>query len=45
MEAGKMTDGLIYADETYKLIGLCMKVHRELGDFAESSFVYRRLIN
>lgn len=24
-------DGLIYQDETYKLIGLCMKVHRELG--------------
>lgn len=31
MKAGKMTDGLIYSDETYKLIGLCMKVHRELG--------------
>ena len=25
------SDGLMYADETYKLIGLCMKVHRELG--------------
>jgi len=25
------TDKLIYADETYKLIGLCMKVHGELG--------------
>ena len=26
-----MEEGLIYSDETYKLIGLCMKVHRELG--------------
>ena len=26
-----MGEGLIYSDETYKLIGLCMKVHRELG--------------
>ena len=25
------SDGLMYADETYALIGLCMKVHRELG--------------
>ena len=25
------SDGLMCADETYKLIGLCMKVHRELG--------------
>ena len=25
------TGNLIYSDETYKLIGLCMKVHRELG--------------
>ena len=25
------SDDLMYADETYKLIGLCMKVHRELG--------------
>ena len=26
-----MGEKLIYSDETYKLIGLCMKVHRELG--------------
>lgn len=26
-----MGEGLIYSEETYKLIGLCMKVHRELG--------------
>ena len=24
-------ESLIYSEETYKLIGLCMKVHRELG--------------
>ena len=26
-----MGEELLYSDETYKLIGLCMKVHRELG--------------
>ena len=26
-----MGEKLLYSDETYKLIGLCMKVHRELG--------------
>ena len=26
-----MREKLLYSDETYKLIGLCMKVHRELG--------------
>ena len=26
-----MGEELIYSDEPYKLIGLCMKVHRELG--------------
>ena len=25
------SEDLMYADETYALIGLCMKVHRELG--------------
>ena len=27
----KQGEKLLYSDETYKLIGLCMKVHRELG--------------
>jgi len=26
-----MTKDLIYKEETYKIIGLCMEVHRELG--------------
>ncbi|MCK4448424.1 MAG: hypothetical protein KAW56_15245 [Candidatus Marinimicrobia bacterium] len=24
-------DNLIYKDESYKIIGACMKVHKELG--------------